>query len=182
MAKARTKKISKPIAAPKPDMEATPERIAQAGNDNMTIDDGQIEKAGEKAPRCRRFRDTHLERLKRGGRITLAQYDAGIWYLTHYEQAGIEQRQTANYSPATFGGSASTFHRLPNTPAQATAKDRLRRARAHVTANMLTLFEGVVLHDRLPAMANGQQRERFTQRIAKELQALAVWIGIAVDG
>jgi hypothetical protein len=175
MAKARTKKISKPVAAPKPDMEATPERIAQAGNDNMTIDDGQIEKAGEKAPRCRRFRDSHLERLKRGGRITLAQYDAGIWYMTHYEQAGIEQRQTANYAPTIPSGAGCTYG-LPSTLAQASARDRLRRARAHVTANMLTLFEGVVLRDQMPAMRGGVQRERFVARIVKELQHLAEWL------
>lgn len=181
MAKANTKKIRKPVAAPKPDLEATPERIAQAGNDNMTIDDGQIEKAGDKAPRCRRFTDTNLERLKRSGRITIAQYDAGVWYLTHYEQAGIEQRLTANYAPTIPSGAGCTYG-MPTTPAQATSRDRLRRARAHVTANMLTLFEGVVLYDRMPVLRNGQQRERFVARIAKELQALARWLGMALDG
>jgi hypothetical protein len=175
MAKANTKKIRKPVSAPKPDLEATPERIAHAGNDNMTIDQGQIDKAGDKAPRCRRFSDTHLERLKRGGRITIAQYDAGVWYLTHYERAGIEQRQTANYNPTVPGGDGCTYG-LPTTMAQASARDRLRRARAHLGVAMLGLFEGVVLYDRMPAMRNGQQRDRFVARIVKELQALVEWL------
>ena len=173
--KAKSVKISKPLPAPKPDQEATAERLAQAGNDNASIEDGQIERAGEKAPRCRRFRDNHIDRLKRAGRLTYAQWYAADWYRSIYEQAGIEQRQTANYQPTVPGGDGLNYG-MPTTIAQVTCRKKLRQARAQLAPNMVGLVDAVVLHDRMPAFAGGVQRDRYAARLARALQPLADWL------
>ena len=82
----------------------TPERLAQAANDEETVD-GEIGKAGERVKKTRRFRDSQIERMFSAKRITEAQLNAARWYLEQWALSGISGRVVANYSP-TGGGEA----------------------------------------------------------------------------
>jgi hypothetical protein len=43
---------------------------------------------------------------------------------------------------------------------------------------MLGLFDRVVVSDDMPSFGNGQQRARFSGRIADAAQPLANWLGL----
>lgn len=62
------------------------------------------------------------------------------------------------------------------TERQARARQRLRVAREHIPSPIVALVDRVVLHDMVPALANGQQRARFAERLGRALQPLAEWI------
>jgi hypothetical protein len=177
MAKASTKirkADRRTPAAPQPAFEATPERIAQA-NDNTSVVDATIDKAGERKLKTRRFTDSQIDRMFRSKRITYAQWFAAGWYLEQYEQAGFGGRVTANYNPTT-SASGLIRYGLPSSERQARHRHLWRQAREAVPANMLHLIDQVVLHDIVPAFRNGQQGQRFGAAIGKALQPMAEWL------
>lgn len=175
MGKAAKKKIRirKAPAAPTAAFEATPERLAQAGNDNSRLDKGKIERAGDRVPLVRRFADAYVDRLLRAKRLTYAQWYAADWYREVYELTGIGQRVTANYGGS---GAGECSYGMATTERQAHARQRLRAARALLPVNMVELIDRVILHDMVPALANGQQRARFAARLGRALQPVAEWI------
>ena len=55
--KVKRARIRRPPPAPQPHLEATPERLAQAGEQHSSLVLGEIDRAGERALLCRRFTD-----------------------------------------------------------------------------------------------------------------------------
>lgn len=170
------KRKAKVRAAPKPPLDifdATAERIAQAGNDNSAFVPGRIDRAGERVPSVRRFRDATIDRMYRAKRITAAQHYAADWYRGIYEQAGITHRVTASYG-ATGAGEAS--YGMPTTERQARCRQKLRRAREVLGGQMIGMLDNLILHDLAPILRNSRQRERYGDTIGRALQPLADWL------
>ena len=169
-AKRKTKPGRQPLQSL---LDATAERIGQAGNDNSTFVNGKIERAGDRVPSVRRFRDATIDRMYRAKRITAAQHYAADWYRGIYEQAGITHRVTANYGGA---GAGEASYGMPTTERQARCRQKLRHARKLLGAQMVGLLDNLILHDLAPVFRNGRQRERYGGMIGRALQPLADWL------
>jgi hypothetical protein len=158
-------------------IDATIERIAQAGNDNTGFVNGKIERAGERVPIVRRFRDATIDRMLRAKRISAAQHYAADWYRGIYEEAGITHRVTANYGGTGHG---EATYGMPTTERQARCRRKLRDAREVLGMQMVGLIDNLVLHDLAPALGNSRQRERYAAMIGRALQPLADWLAAPV--
>ncbi len=154
-------------------IDATPERIAQAGNDNQMI----LAMPGERLSKVRRFRDAAVDRMYRAKRINYAAWYAADWYRGVYEQSGITHRVTANLNPS--GGGECTYG-MPTTERQARCRAKLRTAREIIGVQMVSLIDNLLLHDLSPAFRNGRQRERYGDMIGRALQPLAEWLAAPV--
>lgn len=179
MAKTKSRKIRKTPAAPTAAFDATPERLAQAGNDNMTLIKAPIDRAGQRAVLARRFADAYIDRLLKARRLTYAQWYAADWYREIYQLAGIEARVTANYGGSGVG---ECSYGMAVTERQARARARVRGARALFPPQMAELIDRVVLHDMVPALQGGVQRARFSDRLGRALQPLAEWLNAPAAG
>lgn len=184
MAMAKSRKIRKAPPPPAAAFEATPERLAQATErddagrsvvTHMTLVKAPIDRAGQRAVLARRFADSYIDRLLRAKRLTYAQWYAADWYREVYQLCGIEARVVARYDITHAGASGSNYG-MAVTERQAHARRRWRAARDVLPANMIALVDRIVLHDMVPALANGQQRRRFAERLGRALQPLADWI------
>ncbi len=163
-------------------IDATPERIAHAvehaGNDIVRhhgMVDAQIDKAGERPALTRRFADSHIDRMRKLGRLTYAQWFAADWYRKLHSAAFASERVVANYGEGRGGGGEQAYG-IARSEAQAAARKTLRLAREVIPGKMLHLVERLLVDDELPALRNGQQRLRFTASIAASLQRLAEWM------
>jgi hypothetical protein len=157
-------------------MEATIERLIHAANDT-TIVDATIDRAGEKALKTRRFRDSQIERMFAAKRITQSQLDAALWYLERYAEAGISGRVTANYSASGGGEARCLGTKLLGSERQYQARQKWREARGAIPTNMLVIVDAVVLENILPPFINSRQRERYADQVGRALQPLASWLG-----
>ncbi|WP_209046267.1 hypothetical protein [Rhizorhabdus histidinilytica] len=176
MAKRNKKvRIRKAPAAPSAAFEATPERLAQAGNDNMSLVKAPIDRAGQRALLTRRFADSYVDRLLKAKRLTYAQWYAADWYREIYQLTGIEARVVARYD-ITHASASGTNYGMAVTERQAQARMRWRAARETLPSHMLALVDRIVLHDMVPALQGGVQRARFAERLGRALQPLAEWI------
>lgn len=174
---AKSVKIKRAVSAPPtPHFEVTAERLAHAANDTTVID-GTIEKFGERSLKTRRFKDSQIERMFAAKRITQAQLDAALWYAEQYELAGIAGRVVANYTPAGGGEARCVGTKILGTERQFIARQRWRAARNTMSANMAVIVDLVVLENKIPAFANGRQRERYADHVGKALQPMAEWLG-----
>ena len=160
-------------------LDATIERVNQAGNDNFDLVLVKPGRPGEAIVRVRRFRDTAIDRMLRAKRISYAQWYAADWYRGIYEQAGITHRLTANLNPS--GGGECTYG-MPTTERQARCRQRLREARSIIGTQMLSLVDNLLLHDLAPALHNGRQRERYANMIGRALQPLADHLAAPMHG
>lgn len=175
MGSKKNTRIRKPLPAPKPLIEATAERLAQAGKDHVSLENSLIERGGDKVVLCRRFKDSWIDRQRKAGRLTYPQWYAAEWYRERYAEAGMSGKVVANYQASTGNGSGVTYG-LPTTTRQVDARKLWRMARAQMPAQMLGLIDRVVIHDDAPAFRNGQQGGRFAATLAKALQPLAEWL------
>lgn len=151
--------------------EPTAERLAHAANDVETTD-GIIDRAGERKPTTRRFRDAPIDRLHRQGWVGEREHRAAEWYLNAYERAGIEQRVVARYDDSSGGGSDAADTR------RHAARLAWRQARAVIPANLADIADNCILHRMAPPLANGRQRERYAATINRALAPLAAHLGL----
>jgi hypothetical protein len=172
----KTGRIRRPLPPPRPETEATNERLARAGGEHVALVSSIIEKAGEKTVLCRKFADSYVDRLRRNGRLTYAQWYAAEWYRERYEQSGLGGRVVANYDMSGAGGGGECAYGMPTSERQARARQAWRKAREFISPQLLGLVDAVVLHDTPPPFRNGQQRARHAARMASALQPLADWL------
>ena len=178
MAKKSTKLKRAAPTAPKPLLEVTPERLTHAANDSSVVD-ATIMKAGERAEKTRRFKDSPIDRMFHRKLITEAQFNAAEWYRERYEEAGISGRVVANYS-ATGGGEARCIgSKLLGSERQFQARLKWRAARGEIAAQMAGLVDKVILEGIMPAFPSGRARDLFSRRIGKALQPVADFLGLA---
>lgn len=170
----RTKPARQPVQE---HVDATPERIARADG-NHEIVDAIIDKAGERAKLTRRFADSAIDRMHKRGQLTYAQWYACDWYMRLHAEAMSAPRVVAAYGDGV-GGGASASYGQPRNQHQWDARRKLREARAVIPAQMLALFDRVVISDDMPSFRHGQQRARFTARIADAAGCVAQWLGLS---
>ena len=159
-------------------LDATPERIAHVDG-NHAIVDATIEQAGERAKLTRRFADSAIDRMHKRGQLTYAQWYACDWYMRLHAEAMGSPRVVASYGEGVGGGSTKNYGQ-PRNQHQWDARRKLREARAVIGPQMLSLFDRVVVSDDMPSFGNGQQRARFSERIAAAAELPARWFGLAV--
>lgn len=130
MAKLKTKAKAKTQPAPVlPDIDATPERIAQAervaGLNNGHALHDVVDMSGassRKLGKHRRFKDSRIDMLYgTWGALTWAQWFAGTWYREQLEVGRGSQRLCADYGQSSGGGSGD--------PSPLPLSDRAERAR-----------------------------------------------------
>ena len=169
-----SKRVRRPLPPPTATFEATPERLAQAGNDNSTLVPAIIHRAADRQARCRRFRDSHVDRMFKAHRLTYAQWYAADWYRSKYELSGLPTRVVGSYGAGAGAGECD--YGLPVSERQARARQQWRAARSAMPDNMLPLVDNLVLHDLAPVLGGGNQRARYTDAIARALQLLAEYL------
>lgn len=157
-------------------VDATPERIERADGCHDIVD-ATIERAGERAKLTRRFADTAIDRMHKRGQLTYPQWYACDWYMRLHAEAMGAPRVVATYGDGV-GGCGSESYGQPRNQHQWDARRKLREARAVIPAQMLAVFERVVVSDDMPSFGNGQQRARFSGRIADAALPLAKWLGL----
>jgi len=168
-------------------LDATPERLAKSAGDSEWVNPAEIDSSEQTISRTRRFRDSWIDRLYRSGRLTHAQWFACCWYRDLHAAAFTAQRVVADYGQGAGGAGSGNYGQAFNE-AQHQKRKLYRHARGHIPSGMLAFVEALVLRDEMPAFANGQQRRRFSDRIAAAVQPLAAhivapgwWITKAVD-
>jgi len=171
----RTKPARQPVQE---HVDATPERIAHAAGDHQIVD-AIIDRAGERAKLTRRFADSAIDRMHKRGQLTYPQWYACDWYMRLHAEAMSAPRVVAAYGDGV-GGCGSQSYGQPRNQHQWDARRKLREARAVIPSKMLALFDRVVVSDDMPTFGNGQQRARFSARIADAAQPLAKWLGLPV--
>lgn len=180
MAKKKSVKIRRPLAAPRPLLDATPERMAHAdGHSVMT--GATIERAADRAVLVRRFADTAIDRMYRAKRLTFAQWYAADWYATAYAQAGLGPRVVANYDAGASGGGSDIGGKLLGSEGQYAWRLRWRQARALIPPQMLRLVEALVLEGQRPAFGDGHQAKRYAARIGAALDPIAHLLGAPTE-
>src|SRR4051812_13189963 len=122
----KIKRGARALPAPKPGIEALPERLKHAEGHSLLVP-ATIEKAGDKAVLCRRFKDGFADRQRGNGRFTYAQWFAAEWYRETFEQAGATARVVANYSPTGGGSSTGLRYGTPANERQARARQAWRK-------------------------------------------------------
>lgn len=153
-------------------VDATPERIAKSDGASAWVNPAEIDSSEQPIGRTRQFRDSWVDRLHRRGVLTYAQWAACGWYRDVHGLAFSAQRVVADYGQGA-GGAGQGCYGQPMTETQQHHRARYRQARSSIPPQMLTLVEGVLLHDQMPQFANGQQRARFGSRLAAAVQPLA---------
>jgi hypothetical protein len=174
------KPVSKPARRPVQEhVDATPERIARASDDDGVrhdrVVDAMIDKAGERAKLTRKFADSWIDRMLVRKQLTYPQWFACDWYATLHTAAHSAARVVADYGEGC-GGAGRENYGQPLSARQWDARRRLRDARAAIPTNMLALFDQVVIEDSMPSFTNGRQRARFAEHIATAAQKLATAI------
>lgn len=174
------KPVSKPARQPVQEhVDATPERIARASDEDGVrhdrVVDAMIDKAGERAKLTRKFADSWIDRMLARQQLTYSQWFACDWYATLHAAAHSAARVVADYGEGC-GGAGRENYGQPLSARQWDARRRLRDARTAIPSNMATLFDQVVIEDAMPAFRNGQQRARFAARVAAVAQQLAITI------
>jgi hypothetical protein len=167
-----------------PDIDATPERIAQAvasagGSKPYAIVDVVNSGAGErKLGKHRRFKDSRIDMLYgTWGAITWGQWFAGVWWRERVEIGLGNGRMCADYGQSMGGGSAD--------PSPLPLSDKAERARAdlHKAKQALSLADRAAIEDALddphPALT-GRAAEARLHKWRTGLQALAVYLKVAV--
>ncbi|WP_019517133.1 hypothetical protein [Sphingomonas sp. Mn802worker] len=155
-------------------VDATPERIAQADG-NHEIVDAIIDKAGERAKLTRRFADSAIDRMHKRGQLTYAQWYACDWYMRLHAEAMSAPRVVAAYGDGV-GECGRESYGQPRSRHQWDARRKLREARAAIPAQMLGLFDRIIVSDDMPTFHDSRQRARFAQRIAAIADTLATWL------
>lgn len=171
----RTKPARQPVQE---HVDATPERIARAEG-NHEIVDAIIDRAGERAKLTRRFADSAIDRMHKRGQLTYPQWYACDWYMRLHAEAMSAPRVVAAYGDGVGGGGSESYGQ-PRNQHQWDARRKLREARAVIPSQMLGLFDRVVINDDMPTFRNGQQRSRFSARIADIAEPLAHWLRLGV--
>lgn len=135
---------------PKP-LDATPERIAQAANDN---------EVGE-ADSVRRFADSVVQRLaKRGGlypdkMINLRLLEAAEKYYSDWHLSGMDPLQAQDPSKVHAGG--NDFNPgMPVSQASAIKRSDYRKARLALGSIYREVVDLIVLHDQSDLIAIGR--------------------------
>jgi hypothetical protein len=155
-------------------VDATPERIAMADHSEQ-VNPAEIDSSEQPIGRVRRFKDSAVDRLHRRGALTYAQWYACDWYMKLHVAAFSLPRVVADYG-RSHGGDGERNVGLPQSEAQLASRKLLLSARGHLPAQMVRLFEQVVVEDSMPPLGSGRAREQFAKRIATSAQAVADYI------
>ena len=176
--KAKSSKRRGARAASAPALDVTPERLAKSEpTGSEFVNPAEIDSSEQPIGRTRRFRDSWVDRLRRRGQLTYAQWFACDWYAHKNAFAFASSRVVADYGQSS-GGAGGRNPELAISEVQADARKAIRRARLALPESKLRLFDAVVLDDAMPSFLNGRQRERYTAQIANSAQTLAVWLMI----
>jgi hypothetical protein len=155
-------------------VDATPERIAMADHSEQ-VNPAEIDSSEQPIGRTRRFRDSAVDRLHRRGALTYAQWYACDWYAKLHVAAFTAPRVVADYG-RSHGGDGERNVGLPQSEAQLASRKLLLTARKHIPAQMVRLFEQVVVQDAMPPLSSGRARDQFAKRISTTAQAVADYI------
>ena len=167
-----------------PDIDATPERIAQAvrasgGHKPFSLDDVvNTGHADRKLGKQRHFKDSRIDMLySTWGAITWSQWFAGTWWRERVETGLGTGRLCADYGQSMGGGSAD--------PSPLPLSDKAERARAELTAakKALTLAERAAVEDALDDPHEALTGRASTDRLNRwraGLTALAVHLKVNV--
>ena len=141
-----------------PLLDATPERLAKEPDSEMMPVRDERNKAG--TVMVRRFRSTHLDRLHKNEKLTLAQWTAGDWYRNRYEEGHPPLRVTANYGEHVPGGEPD--YGLARTSHQLRARDEWKRARAQWSREQQGYMDRLLLRDELPRYGGRRAMQSMT--------------------
>ncbi len=158
-------------------VDATPERLAK-GDDFDFVNPATIDSAEQPIGLTRRFRASHLDRLRNSGRLTWVQWYAGDWYRNQHERCRFALSVVASYGEQTSASEPS--YGLPRSEAQARARQAFREARGSFSITDARFMDRFLLDDELPAYG-GRASTRNVIRIARALNGLALWLILPVD-
>jgi hypothetical protein len=178
MARRNTAKIRKgPPAAPKPENDATPERLAK---EEHALVPAAIGSAGERRGVARKFRSTHLDRLHQAGKLSYPQWYAGNVYRETHGRCGQPVRLITNYGEPVRGGThPGTFgYGLAGQESQARAREALRRMGAEWPGPMQEMMDALLVRDEMPRLS-GRAAMRNMAQIREGLDVLARYLRLA---
>lgn len=159
-----------------PVVDATPERISKS--ESEFINPAKIDSSEQRIGLVRRFRSSHLDRLRDRNRITWVQWYAGDWYRNQHARCRFALSVVASYGEHTSAGELS--YGLPRTEAQARARQLFRQAKSMFPLHSVSFMERLLIDDELPCYG-GRASLRNVLRIAEALDALADWLMLPVD-
>lgn len=157
-------------------VDATPERLAK-GDDFEFIDPAKIDSSEQPIGLVRRFKASHLDRLRTSGRLPWALWYAGDWYRNQSERCRFALSIVSSYGERSSAGEPS--YGLPRSHAQAKAREAFRLARLCFSADA-RFMDRFLLEDDLPTYG-GRASLRNVRRIATNLDNLARWLLLPVD-
>ena len=149
-------------------IDATPERIAK---DPSIVIPVEVESAGDRLIKTRRFRTAHLDRLYHASKLSWPQFYAGDWYRNQHHASRFGLSLVASYGERVASGEPS--YGLPRTEAQARARQAFRAARAVIPNHMVGFVDRILLHDEMPPLRNRAARRTIAE-FAKALDFLVV--------
>jgi hypothetical protein len=157
----RKNKRQKVKASPLPAVEMVGPTDAQRANgnyvsadiiyiENFTRATAYVNKGFEDNGRL--FKSRHLDRLHKAGRLSDAQYAAGVWYRDEHEKCRYDQPQMVDLHRVGGGSTLS----VPDW--KEIARNNWRLARLSMPTEMIGFMDALILHNRWPKM---HHRERF---------------------
>lgn len=87
-----------------------------------------------------------VTKLFRAGVLDIEEFACCVWYRDQWERSGLDPLIASNFDPK-FGSGAREFSHLARTSREAEARDEYRWARDFIPADVIGLFDQVVLHD-----------------------------------
>ena len=139
-------------------LDATPERLAKEPDAEIIEVRDDRNRAGTVI--VRRFRSTHLDRLHKNGRLTLAQWTAGDWYRNKYEEGHPPLRVTAKYGEHVPGGEPD--YGLARNAAQLRARDDWKKAREQWSREQQGYMDRLLIRDELPRYGGRRAMQNMT--------------------
>lgn len=158
-------------------VDATPERMAMAANDQDFVNAAEIDPVEQAINRVRRFRDTMLDRLYRNEKLTYVQWYAGDQYRDLHARAQTEAKVCASYGERS--GASEIGYGLPRTVGQLHARQRLRECRSVMPIHMQGFMDRFLIRDALPRYG-GRAHFRQMSEIRKALDVLAQYMRLQV--
>lgn len=151
-------------------VDATPELIAKV--DSEWVNPAEVSPSEQRIGRVRRMIAEPLDRLKRGGHITLRQYDAGDWWRKAHDTAGLVHSGRQGYEPRS--GSTDFFAPLPTSERAAMARHSIRVMGAVVGAESRRMLDRLCVYGTFTAQGRAGQAGLALARLALNRLAFAL--------
>jgi len=169
MARAQRRTKAPPLPAVT-GLDATPERLAKDESDIVEA----LRLPDERMGKARKFRASHLDRLKANEKISYVQWYAGNWFRETHARCQFPLSVVASYGEHSGAGDhpGAFGYGLPRQEAQARARQQLRMARLSFGNDMTGFMERFLVHDTMPRYG-GRAAMRTLADIRRSLDALA---------